>query len=114
MTLIKLNGYVPTNPSQYDLTLTDINGEKSQVEDGTTFVEGIRKNVPKINVGWTNLSQEKAEAITSLTSNDKINVEYFYGTMQSCEMTVSDRSLKLKLIEPNGNTYWNLSFTLEG
>ena len=36
MDLLILNGYTTPNPATYDVELSDVNGEKSQVEDGST------------------------------------------------------------------------------
>lgn len=114
MELLTLNGYTPPALSTYDIEYADVNGEKEQVEDGTTYIEQVRADVPTIKVGWTNLTQEQVTAITNEVSKATVNVQYFYGTMQLATMTASKRSLKLKCIDSSGNTYWNLSFTLEG
>ena len=114
MDLIKLNGYTPPSPSTFEVNFADVNGEKTQVEDGTTFIEQVRADVPKIKVGWTNLTQEEVEAITSECAQAIVNVDFYYGTMLSAKATASERSLKLKAIDNNNVTYWNLSFTLEG
>lgn len=114
MNLIKLNGYIPPAPTQYDVDFGSVNGEKSQVEDGTTYIEQVRADVPTIKVGWTNLTQEEVTKITDEIAGATVDVDYFYGTERKAEMTVSTRSLKLKSIDNAGNTYWNLSFTLEG
>ena len=114
MDLIKLNDYTPPAPTTYDVDYSDVNGEQSQVEDGTTYIEQVRADVPEIKVGWTNLTQSEVTAITSELSEATVNVQYFYGTMQSATMTKSNRSLKLKFVDDSGNTYWNLSFTLKG
>lgn len=114
MNLIKLNNYTPPDPSTYDLDYSDVNGEKTQVEDGTTYIEQVRADVPTIKVGWTNLTQSEVTAITNEVANDVVAVQYFYGTTKTAKMTTGARSLKLKHIAENGDTYWNLSFTLEG
>lgn len=114
MNLIKLNDYTPPNPSTYDIDFSDINGEETKVEDGSTYIEQIRADVPDIKVSWTNLSQEEVAAITNEISGATVEVEYFYGTMQTATMTKSSRSLKLKGVDNSGNTYWNLSVTLKG
>ena len=114
MYIIKLNNHIPKNPSTYDVSFSDVNGEKSSLEDGTTYIEQIRGDVPTIKVGWTNLTQSELEAIMNELVDATVNVEYFYGTMQSATMTKSDRSLKLKFIDTAGNNYWDLSFTLNG
>lgn len=114
MNLLVLNGYNAPAPSTYDIDFSDVNGEKTQVEDGTTYIEQVRADVPTIKVGWTNLTQEEVTAITTSVSGATTEVQYFYGEMKSAVMTTSSRSLKLKFIDGAGNTYWNLSFTLEG
>ena len=114
MDLIKLNDYTPPSPSTYEVTYSDINGEKSQVEDGTTYIERIRTDVPKIKVGWKNLTQEQAIAITNQTASDTVNISYFYGEIKTALMTVGSRTLKLKLRTEDDKTFWDLSFDLEG
>ena len=114
MDLIKLNNYIPPAPTQYDVDYSDVNGENSNLEDGTTYIEQIRGDVPEIKVGWTNLTQAEVTAITNELADATVNVQFFYGTMRSAVMTKSNRTLKLKFVDANGNTYWNLSFTLKG
>ena len=114
MDLIKLNNYTPPAPTQYDVDYSDVNGENSNLEDGTTYIEQIRGDVPEIKVGWTNLTQAEVTAITNELADATVEVQYFYGTMRSATMTKSNRSLKLKSIDSAGNHYWNLSFTLKG
>ena len=114
MDLIKLNNYTPPAPSTYDIDYSDVNGEESQVEDGTTYIEQIRADVPTIKVGWTNLSKDEVTSITDELTEEIVSVQYFYGTTKNAEMRTGARSLKLKGIDNSGNTYWDLSFTLEG
>ena len=105
MDLIKLNNYTPPAPSAYNVEYSDVNGEKSQVEDGTTYIEQVRADVPTISLEWKNLTQDDVTAISREVSNDVISVEYFYGDMKSAEMTASARALKLKAIDSSGNSY---------
>lgn len=114
MELLKLNNYTPPNPSSYDIDFSDVNGEETKVEDGTTYIEQVREGVPQVKVSWTNLTQAQVTAITNEISGDTVEVQYYYGTMQTATMTKSNRSLKLKNIDSSGNTYWNLSVTLKG
>ena len=114
MDLIRLNDYTPPAPTAYDIEYSDVNGEKSQVEDGTTYIEQVRADVPTIKVGWTNLTKEEVTAITDEVSDAVTTVQYFFGSMKEASMTTSSRSCKLKSIDNSGNTYWDLSFTLEG
>ena len=114
MDLIKFNDYTPPSPSTYEVNYSDVNGEESQVEDGTTYIERIRTSVPSIKVGWTNLTNEQATAITNQIENDTVNVSYFYGDIKQSEMTVGARSLKLKLRADSEKSFWDLSFDLKG
>lgn len=114
MNLIILNGYTPPAPTTYDINYSDVNGEESGLEDGTTFLEQIRSDVPEIKVGWTNLTQEEVVQITDIMSNDTINVQFFYGSMKSATMRKGNRSLKLKSLVSDNETYWDLSFSLKG
>lgn len=114
MDLIKLNDYIPPAPSTYDVDYTDVNGEESGLEDGTTYIEQIRADVPKIKVGWTNLKQEDVDKIIAEVSDATVAVQYYFGTVKTATMTKSDRALRLKAIDNAGNHYWDLSFTLEG
>ena len=83
MDLIKLNNYTPPAPSTYDIEYSDVNGEESQVEDGTTYIEQIRADVPTIKVGWTNLSKDEVTSITDELSEEIVSVQYFYGTTKN-------------------------------
>ena len=114
MDLIKLNGYIPPAPSAYSIDYSDVNGEEAGLEDGTTYLEQIRADVPEIKVGWTNLTKDEVTAITNEASSGSIEVIYFYGTEQTANMRSGNRSLKLKCIEDSGETRWDLSFTLKG
>lgn len=114
MNLIKLNDYTPPAPSTYDIDYSDVNGEESQLEDGTTYIEQVRADVPEIKVGWTNLTSSEVTSITNILSESVITVQYYYGTMLTCSMKPSNRSLKLKHIAENGDMFWDLSFTLKG
>lgn len=114
MDLIKLNNYIPPAPSTYDVDYSDVNGEESGLEDGTTYIERIRSDVPEIKVGWTNLTQAEVTAITNEVASDTITVQYYYGTTKTAAMRAGNRALKLKFIDSKGNTYWNLTFTLKG
>ena len=114
MDIIILGVYTPPAPTTYDISFSDVKGEESGLEDGTTYLEQVRADVPEIKVGWTNLTQSQATDITTIMANDIVTVQYFYGTMHTAKMRKSSRSLKLKFIDDNGNTYWNLDFTLKG
>ena len=112
--LIILDGYTPPAPTTYSIEYSDVDGEETDLEDGTTYHEQIRADVPTIKVGWTNLSLAEAQQITEIMASDTVTVKYFYGNMRQADMRKSSRLLTLKGIDEHGATYWNLSFTLEG
>lgn len=114
MNLIKFNNVTVANPSTYEVEYSDVNGEKSQVEDGTTYIEQIRGNVPTIKVGWTNLRQSELNLILDELTEATVSVTYYFNREYNADMMISSRSLKLKHIDEAGNYYWDLSFTLEG
>ena len=114
MSLIILNDYTPPAPTTSSVDYADVNGEERGLEDGYTSGEQVRADVPEINVGCTNLTQEQATAITDIMANDSVVVQYFYGSMKVGNMRKGSRSLKLKFIDDNGGTDWDLSFTLKG
>ena len=114
MDILILNGYTTPAPTSYDVEYSDVNGEESGLEDGTTYLEQVRADVPEIKASWTNLTKSEATNITSVLANDIITVKYFYGELKTAKMRKGSRSLKLKSIDNQGETYWNLSITLKG
>ena len=70
--------------------------------------------MPERKASWTNLTKSEAINITSVLANDIITVKYFYGELKTAKMRKGSSSLKLKSIDNQGETYWNLSITLKG
>ena len=113
MNLIIFNDYIPPAPTSYDINCSDVNGEHTTVEDGTTYIEQVRANIPEITVSWTNLTDEQVTRIFHEVKEDTVEVQFYFGSMQRETMTKGSRSLKLKSIDDKGNHYWNLSLTLK-
>lgn len=113
MDLIILNGYTPPSPSKYEVAFKSKNGTRVEMEDGYETIERVRVQIPTIDVGWVNITEAEAIAITDAVTPAKFDCQYFFGTMRTDKVKCETPKLALKLI--NGNQrYYDLSLTLEG
>lgn len=113
MSLIILNGYTPPSPSKYEVAFKSKNGTRVEMENGYETIERVRVQIPTINVGWVNITEEEAVAITNAVTPAKFECQYFFGTMRTDNVKCESPKLALKLI--NGSQrYYDLSLTLEG
>ena len=113
MDLIVINGYTPPSPNQYDVDFKDINGASEQLENGYSYIEQTRSQVPNISLAWTNLVESDAVAIINAVELATFPCKYFFGSMKEDIFKCSSPKLTLKLID--GDTrYYNLSLKLEG
>jgi hypothetical protein len=112
MDLIVINGYTPPSPDKYDVDFDSINGAEEQLENGYTYVEQTRAQVPKISLAWTNIIESDAVDILNAVMPALITCKYFFG--QEKTDTFQCKSSKLTLKLDNGTRYYNLSLTLEG
>ena len=113
MDLIKINGLTCVSPSKYDVTYKKNYGTEEQLENGYTYVEQIRNQVPNINLSWINIDEQDAIDILNAVSLPTFECEYFFGVMKTDIFKCKSQNLSLKLIE-NNKRYYDLSFTLEG
>ena len=113
MDLIRINGLIPVSPSKYDVSYQKNYGAEEQLENGYTYIEQVRSQVPSIALAWVNIEEQDAINILSAVSLPTFNCEYFFGTMKTDVFKCKSQSLSLKLIEKN-KRYYDLSFTLEG
>ena len=113
MDLIVINGYTPPSPDKYDVDFKDINGAEEQLENGYSYIEQVRPQVPKIALSWTNIAEADAVDILSAVKPATFQCSYFFGAMKSDTFKCSNPKLTLKFVD--GDTrYYNLGLTLEG
>ena len=111
--LIIINGYKPPAPSKFDVDFSNINGAIEQLENGYSYIEQVRSQVPQISLAWTNIVEADAIAILKAIEPSLFLCQYFFGSNKEDIFKCSDSKLTLKLINDNVR-YYDLSLTLEG
>ena len=113
MDLIVINGYTPPSPDKYDVDFKNINGADEQLENGYSYIEQTRTQVPSISLSWTNIIESDAIAILNAVEPATFTCQYFFGSMKEDIFKCSSPKLTLKLVD--GDTrYYDLSLKLEG
>ena len=113
MNLIIINGYTPPSPDKYDVDFKNIHGADEQLENGYSYIEQTRTQVPSISLSWTNIIESDAIAILNAVEPATFTCQYFFGSMKEDIFKCSSPKLTLKLID--GDTrYYDLSLKLEG
>lgn len=113
MNLIIINGYTPPSPDKYDVDFKNINGADEQLENGYSYIEQTRAQVPSISLAWTNIIESDAIAILDAVEPATFPCQYFFGSMKEDIFQCNSPKLSLKLVD--GDTrYYDLSLTLEG
>ena len=113
MDLIVINGYTPPSPDKYDVDFKNINGADEQLENGYSYIEQTRTQVPSISLSWINIIESDAIAILNAVEPAIFPCKYFFGSMKEDIFKCSSPKLTLKLID--GDTrYYDLSLKLEG
>lgn len=113
MDLIVINGYTPPSPDKYDVDFKNINGADEQLENGYSYIEQTRAQVPSISLSWTNIIESDAIAILNAVEPATFTCQYFFGSMKDDIFQCNSPKLSLKLVD--GDTrYYNLSLKLEG
>ena len=113
MDLIIINGYKPPAPSTSDVAFSDVNGAREQLENGYSYIEQVRSQVPTISLAWTNIVEADAIAILKAVEPSLFPCQYFFGTNKEDIFKCTNSKLTLKLINDNVR-YYDLSLTLEG
>ena len=113
MNLIIINGYPPPSPDKYDVDFKNINGAEEQLENGYSYIEQTRAQVPSISLNWTNIAEADAVGILSAVKPATFTCKYFFGEMKEDTFKCSSPKLTLKLVDGDAR-YYNLSLTLEG
>lgn len=113
MDLIVINGYTPHSPDKYDVDFKNINGADEQLENGYSYIEQTRTQVPSISLSWTNIIESDAIAILNAVEPATFTCQYFFGSMKEDIFQCNSPKLSLKLVD--GDTrYYDLSLKLEG
>ena len=113
MDLIIINGYTPPSPNKYDVDFKNINGTSEQLENGYSYVEQTRAQVPNISLSWTNIAESDAMAIIGAVNLATFPCKYFFGELKDDMFKCNSPKLSLKLVD--GDTrYYDLSLKLEG
>ena len=113
MDLIVINGYTPPIPDKYDVDFKSINGADEQLENGYSYIEQTRAQVPSISLSWTNIVESDAVAILGAVELATFPCKYFFGELKEDTFKCSSPKLALKLVD--GYTrYYDLSLKLEG
>ena len=113
MDLIIINGYTPPSPDKYDVDFKNINGASEQLENGYSYIEQTRAQVPSISLSWTNIVESDAVAILGAVKLAKFPCKYFFGELKDDMFKCNSPKLSLKLVD--GDTrYYDLSLKLEG
>ena len=113
MDLIIINGYTPPSPNKYDVDFKNINGTSEQLENGYSYIEQTRAQVPSISLSWTNIVESDAVAILKAVKLATFPCKYFFGELKDDMFKCNSPKLSLKLVD--GDTrYYDLSLKLEG
>ena len=113
MDLIVINGYTPPSPVKYDVDFKNINGADEELENGYSYIEQTRSQVPSISISWTNIVESDAVAILNAVNLATFSCKYFFGSMKEDIFKCDSPKLSLKLVD--GDTrYYDLSLKLEG
>ena len=113
MDLIVINGYTPPSPDKYDVDFKNINGADEQLENGYSYIEQTRAQVPSISLSWTNIIESDAIAILNAVEPATFTCQYFFGRTKEDIFQCNSPKLSLKLVD--GDTrYYDLSLNLEG
>ena len=113
MDLIIINGYTPPSPNKYDVDFKDINGASEQLENGYSYIEQTRAQVPSISLSWTNIIESDAIAILNAVEPATFTCQYFFGSMKEDIFQCNSPKLSLKLVDRDVR-YYDLSLKLEG
>ena len=113
MELIVINGYTPPSPDKYDVDFSNINGADEQLENGYSYIEQTRTQVPSISLSWINIIESDAIAILNAVEPAIFPCKYFFGSMKEDIFKCDSPKLTLKLVDGN-NRYYDLSLKLEG
>lgn len=117
MNILRINGVYVKSPSEYEVTLSDLDGSgTTRSISGQLHRERVRAAITKIRLSWNAISYSDVSKIIGATSGEKFQVDYFFGDdiLKTAYMYAGDRSLKLVSVNSNNmsDTRWDLSLNL--
>lgn len=114
MVLVKLGGVEMPAPTKYNVKRSDMDASGSgRTETGVMKRNRVRAKVPKLELGWTNLTTAEMQTVLAQTAPDAIRVEYYFGGQLLTEqMYAGDESLTLKALLDDDSARWDVSFNL--
>jgi len=120
MSMISVGGVTLPEPSEYEVSLADIDSENTtRNAKGVLIRDPVRQGVYKINIGWEGLTRAQLQTITTAVAPAKLSVSFFDPTTGTSNVTKSmytgDRSGRLvkHLNESQrADSRWDLSFSL--
>lgn len=112
MYLIKFGDFTPTAPDQYDVELSDMDGENAgRSETGHMNRDRVRAGIYKISVGWTNAATADVKQLLDAITPESVKTSFFFGDLIKTDMYVGNRKITLKHKE-DGTAYWDVSFNM--
>lgn len=122
MYVLKVNGVILKNPSNFDPTLRNLASDSSYTsETGVTNIDAVRNNIVDLSVTWNRLSSAELKAICDLISSDDLNktvfeIEYYAIEKQAYQtgnFYATDRAIKTKIARSITDSYSSLSVKLK-
>lgn len=115
--LLKVDNASIKNPSSYDMSYSDVDGNNYTSETGVHNRDLVRANVASISVSWDRLTlSELSELMQKLTGKVKYTLTYldFYsGEFKTGNFRSSSVKGKAKKIYSLGNGLYSLSLSFE-
>ena len=115
--LLKVDNMIIKNPSSYDMSYSDVDGNNYTSETGVHNRDLVRANVASISVSWNRLTlSELSELMQKLTGKVKYTLTYldFYsGEFKTGSFRSSSAQGKAKKIYSLGNGLYSLSLSFE-
>lgn len=115
MVLITVNGTPLPNPSEYFVSLQDIDSANSErTSTGRLQRDRVRAGVYKIELSWRAITRDQLKLIINAVAPAEVEVEFFDPTrvtMTTATMYAGDRRGGLVHYTEDGG-YWSLAFNL--
>ena len=120
MAMITVGGVSLPEPSEYQVSLSDIDSENTtRNAQGVLIREPIRQGIYKIAIGWEGLTRAQLQTVTAAVAAAKLSVSFFDPTTGTANVTksmyVGDRAAGISVHmseSQRASSRWDLSFNL--